>query len=56
MVEKSYMFSDNDSVINSSNYLFAKLHKKHNILSFHWVREAIASKCVESNSKIENTT
>ena len=47
IVEKSYMFGDNDSVVNSSNDLYAKLHKRHNILSFHWVREAIASKYVE---------
>ena len=46
-MEKSYIFGDNDFVVNSSNDLYAKLHKKHNILSFHWVREAIASKYVE---------
>ena len=47
VVEKSYMFGDNDSVFNSSNNIYAKLHKRHNILSFHRVQEAIASKYVE---------
>jgi hypothetical protein len=41
--EKSYMFGDNKSVVDSSTQIHAKLHKRHNILSFHRVREAIAS-------------
>ena len=41
------MFGDNNSIVNSSNDLYAKLHKRHNILSFHQVRESIASKYVE---------
>jgi hypothetical protein len=41
--EKSYMFGDNESVVNSSMQVHAKLHKRHNMLSFHRVREAIAS-------------
>jgi hypothetical protein len=41
--EKSYMFGDNESVVNSSIQPHAKLHKRHNALSFHRVREAIAS-------------
>ena len=41
--EKSYMFGDNQSVVNSSMQVHAKLHKRHNILSFHRVREAIAA-------------
>jgi hypothetical protein len=41
--EKSYMFGDNKSVVDSSTQVHAKLHKRHNILSFHRVREAIAS-------------
>jgi hypothetical protein len=40
---KSYMFGDNESMVNSSTRPHAKLHKRHNILSFHRVREAIAS-------------
>jgi hypothetical protein len=42
---KSYMFGDNKSVVDSSSLMqvHAKLHKRHNLLSFHRVREAIAS-------------
>ena len=39
--EKSYMFGDNESVVNSSAIPHAKLHKRHNTLSFHHVHEAI---------------
>ncbi len=39
----SYMFGDNDSMINSSRRTDAKLHKRHVALSFHRVREAVAS-------------
>lgn len=42
--EKSFMFGDNESVVNSSIQPHAKLHKRHNALSFHRVREAIASR------------
>ena len=45
--DKSYMFGDNESVVNSSSALYAKLHKRHNMLSFHRVREAIAIKFVD---------
>ena len=41
--DKSYMFGDNKSVVDSSTTVHAKLHKRHTILSFHRVREAIAS-------------
>ena len=44
--EKSYMFGDNKSVVDSSVTVHAKLHKRHNMLSFHRVREAIASKMI----------
>jgi hypothetical protein len=39
---KSYMFGDNESVVNSSMNPTAQLHKRHNALSFHKVREGIA--------------
>jgi Reverse transcriptase (RNA-dependent DNA polymerase) len=39
----SYMFGDNKSVVDSSTQVHAKLHKRHTMLSFHRVREAIAS-------------
>jgi len=41
--EKSYLFGDNKMVVNSSAKPHSKLHKQHNALSFHWVREAVAS-------------
>ena len=40
---KSYMFGDNKSVVDSSMQVNAKLHKRHTMLSFHRVQEAIAS-------------
>jgi hypothetical protein len=43
---KSYMLGDNESVIGSSTRFDAKLHKRHTILSFHRVREAIAAHIV----------
>ena len=39
----SYMFGDNKSVVDSSITPHAKLHKRHNALSLHRVREAISS-------------
>ena len=41
--DKSYMFGDNKSVVDSSITVHARLHKRHTILSFHRVREAMAS-------------
>jgi hypothetical protein len=41
--EKSYMFGDKKSVVDSSMQLDAKLHRRHTMLSFHCVREAIAA-------------
>ena len=41
--EKSRMFGDNKSVVDSATRIHAKLHKRHTALSFHRVREAIAS-------------
>ena len=40
---RSYMFGDNESVVNSSSRPDAKLHKRHVALSYHRVREAVAS-------------
>jgi len=39
----SYMFGDNEAVVNSSSRPDSKLHKRHTALSFHRVREAVAS-------------
>jgi hypothetical protein len=44
--EKSYVFGDNKTVIDASLTPHAKLHKRHNALSFHRVQEAVASKYV----------
>ena len=42
VVGKSRVFGDNESVVNSSMKMDGKLHKRHNALSYHKVREAIA--------------
>ena len=44
--DQSHMFGDNESVVNSSSRPHSKLHKRHSALSFHRVREAIASKMI----------
>ena len=45
--EKSHLFGDNKSVVDSSMTVHAKLHKRHTMLSFHRVREAVASKMLK---------
>ena len=47
--EKSYMFGDNESAVNSLTELYAKLNKRHTVISFHRVREAIASGFITFN-------
>ena len=37
------MFGDKESVVNSSMNIYARLHKRHNALLFHIVRESIAA-------------
>jgi hypothetical protein len=44
--EKSYVFGDNKTVIDASSTPHAKLHIRHNALSFHCVQEAAVSKYV----------
>ena len=41
---KSYLFGDNRSVVTSCTLPHSTLGKRHNILAYHQVREAIASK------------
>ena len=41
---KAIMFGANESVVNSATAPHAKLLKRHNALSFHRVREVIASR------------
>ena len=42
--EQTYMFGDNQSVVTSSTIPHSLLNKRHNALSYHRVREAIAAK------------
>ena len=51
----TYMFGDNQSVITSSTIPHSLLAKRHNALSYHQVREAIAAKIVKF-FHIEGTT
>ena len=44
--DKSYVFGDNKSVVSSASTLHAKLHKRHTVLSFHCVCEAVAAKII----------
>ena len=37
------MFGDNETVVNTASVPHGKLHKRHNALSYHRVREAIAA-------------
>ena len=39
----TFMFGDNKTVFNGSMDLTSRLHKRHMILSYHRVREAIAA-------------
>jgi len=39
----SFMFGDNGSVVNTASVPHSKLHKRHNALSYHRTREAIAA-------------
>ena len=43
----THMFGDNGSVVNSSAIPHSALRKRHHALSFHYTREAIASKAVD---------
>ena len=45
--EHTYLFGDNKSVVDSSSKPHAVLHKQHTVLSFHRVREAVASKIIK---------
>ena len=42
----SMLFGDNESVVNTASTPHSKLTKRHNALSYHCVREAIAAKVV----------
>ena len=44
---KAYMFGDNKSVVMSSTIPQSILNKRHNMLSYHRVREAITAKILQ---------
>ena len=44
---KSYMFGDNRSVVTSATLPHSTLSKRHKILAFHRVREAIVAKIID---------
>ena len=44
---KAKMWGDNKSVVESASFPFSRLHKRHHILAFHRVRQAIASGVVD---------
>ena len=44
---RSYMFDDNRSIVTSATLPHSTLSKRHNILAFHRVREAIAAKIID---------
>ena len=44
---KSYMFAINRLVVTSATLPHSTLSKRHNILAFHRVREAIAAKIID---------
>ena len=47
IMTKAYMFSDKKSVIMSATIPQSVLNKRHNMLSYHRVREAIAAKILD---------
>ena len=42
IIGSSYMFRNNESAVLSSTNFTTKMHKRHNALSFHRIRESIA--------------
>ena len=46
IVKSTFMFGDNRSVVTSSTLPHSPLNKRHNILAYHRVREAIAAKII----------
>ena len=45
--QREYMFGDNRSVVTSATLPHSTLSKRHNILAFHRVKEAIAAKIID---------
>ena len=46
VLNHSYMFGDNQSVVTSSTIPHSRLNKRHQALSYHRVRECIAAKII----------
>jgi hypothetical protein len=46
LCNQSYMFGDSQAVVNSSTLPEARLHKRHTLISYHRVCEAIAAKMI----------
>ena len=51
IIDKSYMFGDNRSVVTSSTIPNSTISKRHHLASYHRVREAIASKYISFHWK-----
>jgi hypothetical protein len=51
----SMMFGDNETVVNTASVPHSKLHKRHNALSYHRTREAIAAGIVRFHHVRGNT-
>ena len=47
IMTKAYMFEDNKSVIRSATIPQSVLNKRHNMLSYHRVRDAIAANILD---------
>ena len=45
--QPTMLFGDNKTVVDTASIPHAKLHKRHNALSFHRVREAIVAKIIK---------
>ena len=45
----SYVFGDNKAMIDSSKFPHSRLNKRHNILSFHYVRNLISKGFISIN-------
>lgn len=43
ILEKSYLFRDNQSVVSNATIQHSQMNKRHHMLAYHIVREAVAS-------------
>ena len=54
--EMDYIWGDNENMTNSSTVPAAKLHKRHSILSFHYVRSIISRGYINKAASFLNNT